>query len=449
MTHCTFPDWIQNAGSNLARSITGGTMGFIRRSAFGVASAAYLCATIAAGAQTTITVLSHKVHENVARGLTAGTTGGDVAGEWAAANGVKFNWVTGNIDPIHDRLGRELSLGESSVDVAFVINKFHTPRIAALLEPLDGRMAAAPIEILPSIPAPLKKALMHDGKLTAIPFRHATTGLHWNKALFAERGVTKAPATLDELLETARKMSYTRADGTRVSGLVMNSGDEHVAVLTLLSAFGARLFDDNGKVVANSPEMIKGLTTMAALYKEGVLPKNYATMTIDDVITAVQTGQAAMAIDPFARYAVYNNPASSKFPGQIDVVVVPSAVNPEGTAITEIWSMAIPRNAKNKEQAYALIRALATKDATVRIALNGNGPVDPTAYSDLRLQQKLPYTKAEAKALEIAQVIPSSFRRSVEAAAIFREESQAAVLGMKSPKDAAAAMQTRIEKLID
>ncbi len=422
-------------------------MKFSRRS---LAAAVALCvgAALPASAQTTVTVLSHKVHENVARGLVAGTVGGDIAGEWAASSNAALNWVTGNIDPIHDRLGRELSLGESSVDLAFVINKFHTPRIAALLEPLDERIAAEPIEILDSIPEPLKKALTHEGKLTAIPFRHATTGLHWNRALFREQGLERAPQTLDELLEYARKMSYTRPDGTRVAGLIMNSGDEHVAVLTLLSAFGARLFDDDGNVAAGSPEMVKGLTTMAELYKDGVLAQNYATMTIDDVITSVQNGQAAMAIDPFARYAVYNNPESSKFPGEIDVVVTPSGVDPEGTAITEIWSMAIPRNAKNKDLAYSLMRALAGKEATIRIALNGNGPVDPTAYSDARLQEKLPYTQAESAALKIAQVIPSSFDRSVEVAAVFREESQAAVLGLKSPEDAASSMQARIERLV-
>ena len=417
--------------------------------AAGVALALGAVAVFPASAQTTVSVLSHKVHENVARGLVAGTTGGDVAGDWAKDNDVNLNWVTGNIDPIHDRLGRELSLAESSVDLAFVINKFHTPRIAALLEPLDERIKAEPIEILDSIPEALKKAVTYDGKLTAIPFRHATTGLHWNKALFEEQGLERAPETLDELLEYARKMTYTRADGTRVTGLVMNSGDEHVAVLTLLSAFGAHLFDENGKVVANSPEMVRGLSTMAELYEEGVLAQNYATMTIDDVITAVQNGQAAMAIDPFARYAVYNNPESSKFPGQIDVVVTPSAVNPEGTAITEIWSMAIPANAKNKDLAYSLMRALSQKEATIRIALNANGPVDPTAYSDTRLQEKLPYTKVEAEALKIAEVIPSTFDRSVEAAAIFREESQAAVLGLKSAEDAASAMQSRIERLVN
>ncbi|MGO4843410.1 transcriptional antiterminator, partial [Rhizobiaceae sp. 2RAB30] len=75
----------------------------------GVALGTGLGLSVAWGETKTLAVLSHKVHENVARGLVKGTTGGDVAGEWAQASSVELNWVTGNIDPIHDRLGRELS----------------------------------------------------------------------------------------------------------------------------------------------------------------------------------------------------------------------------------------------------------------------------------------------------------------------------------------------------
>ena len=82
---------------------------------------------VACAQEVTLTIISHKVHENVARGLVPGTTGGDIAGEWAKRKGVKLNWITANIEPMHDRLFRELSLRETSIDVAFVINKFSTP----------------------------------------------------------------------------------------------------------------------------------------------------------------------------------------------------------------------------------------------------------------------------------------------------------------------------------
>jgi multiple sugar transport system substrate-binding protein len=196
--------------------------------------------------------------------------------------------------------------------------------------------------------------------------------------------------------------------------------------------------------------MIKGLTVMAQLYKEGVLPTNYASLTIDEVIGAMQSGRAAMAIDPFARYTVYNNPQASKYPGAIKVVMLPAAkgLGRDGTALTEIWSAAIPKNAKHKDLAWDLIRELSTPENTVRIALNGNGPVRPAAYSDARLKAQLPYTAEEAKGIQAALVIPSSFDASLQALAIFREESLAAVIGVKTPQDAAAAMQRRIEPLV-
>jgi multiple sugar transport system substrate-binding protein len=402
----------------------------------------------AAAQEVTFTVLSHKVHENVARGLVPGTTGGDIAGEWARRKGVKLNWVTANIEPMHDRLFRELSLRETSIDVAFVINKFTVPKVSRLLEPLDPWQAKSPIEGFDGIPANLLAGVRANNVLTGIPFRHATTGLHWNTEIFKERGLDRPPRNADEVIEFARKLSFTRADGTRVSGLVANSGDEHLAVLSILNMFGAELIDKNMKVRADSPEMVKGLTRLAELYKEGVLPKNYASITIDEVISAVQQGRAAMAVDPFARYTVYNNPKSARHPGAMQVIAIPADPARKFTAMTEIWSMVIPKNAKHKDLAWDFVRELSSRTNTTLIALNGNGPVRPAAYADDRLKKQLPYTVEEAKALEVALIVPSGFDASLEALAVFREESQAAVIGLKSPQEAASAMQRRIEPLV-
>ena len=421
-----------------------------RLALLGSAAALALAAGLARAQEVTLTILSHKVHETVSRGLTPGTVGGDIAGEWAKKKGVKLNWITGNIEPIHDRLFRELSLRETSIDLAFVINKFETPKISTLLEPLDEWQKKAPIEDFAGIPANLLVATRYKGVLTAVPFRHATPGLFWNKELFKERGLDRPPRSADELVAFARKMTYTRADGTRVNGLIANSGDEHLAVLTILNMYGAELIDKDQKVKANSPQMIKGLKVLADLYKEGVLPTNYATISIDDVIGAMQQGRAAMGVDPFARYTVYNNPKASKYPGQIEVVALPAdaGLGRTDTSMTEIWSMAIPKNSKQKELAWDLIRELSSKENTVRIALNGNGPVRPAAYDDERLKKQLAYTVEESKAIQHALVVPSGFNASLEALTIFKEESQAAVLGRKTAEQAAASMQSRIEPLV-
>ena len=110
--------------------------------------------------------------------------------------------------------------------------------------------------------------------------------------------------------------------------------------------------------------------------------------------------------------------------------------------------MAIPKNSKQKELAWDLIRELSSKENTVRIALNGNGPVRPAAYDDERLKKQLAYTVEESKAIKHALVVPSGFNASLEALTIFKEESQAAVIGRKTAEQAAAAMQSRIEPLV-
>jgi len=400
--------------------------------------------------ETTLTVLSHKVHEISARGLAAGTTGGDIAGEWAARNNVKLVWITADIDPMHDRLLRELALRSTSIDLAFVINKYATPRMSRLLEPLNDWERRALIEDFAGIPANLIASLTYNKSLFAIPFRHATTGLHYNEALLKERGFTGPPRTPDEVVDYARKMTFTRPDGTKVNGLTVPAGAGPFAVLSLLNMFGAELMDQNLNVKVNSPQMIRALGMLHTLYKEGVLPSNYATLSIDEVITSVQTGQAAIAFDPFARYTIYNDPKKSKYPGQIKVIPIPAdpASGRKVVAMTEIWAAAIPKNSAHKELAWSLIRELSSPANTIRAALNGNGPVRPAAYDDARLKERLPYTQEEAVAIAQATTIPSSYDASAQVNTIFMEESQAAVLGLKTPEAAAASMEKRIVPLV-
>ena len=90
-----------------------------------------------------INVFAHRVLQNVSNG----TKGGDVTQSFAKTSGATVNWVTFETGPLHDRLFREASLGESTVDVAFILNTYATPRAASLFEALDPYMAKDPIPI--------------------------------------------------------------------------------------------------------------------------------------------------------------------------------------------------------------------------------------------------------------------------------------------------------------
>src|SRR5690606_28786792 len=117
-------------------------------------------------------------------------------------------------------------------------------------------------------------------------------------------------------------------------------------------------------------------------------------------------------------------------------------------AMTEIWAMGIPDNGQNKDLAWDFIRHMSSPEAARRAALNGNGPVRPSAYDDPGVQKGLPYWQAEASAISNAIMLPSSYDQAAQVGDLFLEEFQAAVLGFKPPEEAAAAMQQRIEGAI-
>jgi multiple sugar transport system substrate-binding protein len=125
----------------------------------------------------TLTILSHSVHNTVA----TGEQGGDITEAWRNETGIDLEWVTLETGPLHERLFRELSLPETSIDIAFLLNTRAVQSVTALLEPLESYMQENPIEDFEEDVFPgLVEAMTFDGKLYGIPFRHASSCFHYN-----------------------------------------------------------------------------------------------------------------------------------------------------------------------------------------------------------------------------------------------------------------------------
>ena len=392
-----------------------------------------------------LNVFAHRVHKIVA----TGEQGGDITAEWTRQTGVGVNWVTFEIAPLGERLFREASLSETSVDVGFVLNTQATERMARLFEPLGG---------LPPIddPADVFPGLMHGlavgGAQYGIPFRHASSGLHYNTTLFAERGIAGPPTTIEDMIAAAKRCSYVRTDGTRVSGLVMG-GLGYADIIAFVRAWDADYITADMHVVADQPPMIEAVSSLRDLYAAGALPRNITAINGEDVNPWMQTGRAAMIIGAMGRNAIYNDPAKSKFPGQIKTIPIPVARALQGKydvapTKVEFWGMAMPRTSQRKELAWSLIRAMSTKDSAIRAALNGNGPVRESAYDDQRLRQALPYADDERRVLKVSRVAIPAFDNAAQAGDLLQEEVQAAVLGMKTPQQAMTDLTARTRRLI-
>ena len=406
--------------------------------------------TIAAGGtahSASINVLAHKVHQSVSTGSTAGTTGGDVTAEWQQKNG-SINWITADVTPLHERLLREMSLGSGNIAMSFFLNRFASPNVFSLLEPLDGYESANPIEDFDGLSKGMRDGMTYKGHLYGIPFRHATNALIYNEKMLKDAGFDGPPKTFAELVDMAKKLHHKDANGQEVYGLANHSGNSPTFILNLMLASGKPLLETDYTLNANTPEFINALNTLKNLYENGGLINNYISSNLDGIIADLQNGRAVMTVNPFGREKVLNDPKLSRFPGDFKVTSVPLGADGTTPAQTEVWYMVIPKNSPEKDLAWSLIRTLSSPDATVREALNGNGAVRPAAYNDPRIIEAIPSAAEQARSVESAHLAFPGFDDAVRAQAILSEEADAYLLGKQTAEEAAAHIQDRIEPLL-
>ncbi|MCZ8310433.1 MAG: ABC transporter substrate-binding protein [Magnetospirillum sp.] len=396
----------------------------------------------------TLNAFGHRVHQTVA---TTGP-GGDATAAWRAQSGYDISWVTlGDVNAIQERLLREASLGETTLDLTYLLNGRAVPRNLRLFEPLDAFQREAPIEDFDDISAGLVAPMRVEGALHAIPMRHATNGLVWNEAILEERGIKAPPATFEEFVDVAKRLTYTRADGTQVVGLAFTAVFAS-NFLSIARAFDGDFMTGDMRVVADQPSMVKPLEALADLFKAGALPRNFAAVNNEEITTWMQQGRAAMTINPYARLVSYNDPAQSRYPGKIKGGAMPMTAALVGrtpyASTTEYWAFAIPRNSKNKRAAWDLARALSARAGTLAMVRNGNGPVRVSTYSESSFAAALPHAAAEALALKTARIHLPAFDNQARAHDVFVEECQAAVLGMKPAERAMADATRRVRAML-
>jgi len=395
----------------------------------------------------TINALSHLVHQNV---LTKGSAG-DVIAPWREAQKARIAWTTLDSNPLQDRLFREASLSSTDFNVGYVIDNRMTADVAKLFEPLDAMQKADPIEAFDDIAPGLVKAMTVNNKLVGIPVRHATQALFYNEALLKEAGIAAPPRTLEELVEQAKKLSFTSAAGTPVTGMILAS-DLAVFPVMFARAFGGDFITLDFKLMPNREAMERGLAVLADLLAAKALPRSYATTRNDDMVTWMQQGRAAFCVLPFARYGQLNNAEQSQFAGKIKAVAFPGSATVSGgpgmSAVVESWAMAIPANAKDKELAWSFIKAVSSKAVTLGMAKNGNGPIRISTYADAGFAASQPLAAIESEVLAKARPAFPAFPEAVRAQAVFLEEVQLAVLGRKTPADAVKAIAERVRPLL-
>lgn len=350
----------------------------------------------------------------------------------------------------------DLSAGTGAYDLIMLDDpwfpKFSTQGFLTDLKPLyEKRGLAGPdADFVPASIA-LCRHPYQTGALYALPYVGNSQLFFYRKDLFEKHNL-KAPATWDDVLAAARIINEREAAGApgggRVYGYVMRAAQGNAAVadfMPIFWAFGAEMFDAEGRAQVNSAEGINALKFMLELGKYA--PPGYASFNADEVSAHLLQGTAAMSINWPAWISSFNDATKSKVIGKMEFTNLPGE-KAAGRAEIGNWLISIPRDSKNAEAAFDFLLWATSAEQMKRSALRGNPPTRRSVFTDSELLTKFPAYPAQLRSLENSRPRPRTplWNEIENSFGIFLSKANS---GQLSPEDAMNQANAEITRIIE
>lgn len=247
-------------------------------------------------------------------------------------------------DSYQEKIAASVAAGQGPDIVNLFYGWVPTYVKSGVLQPLPAGSFSP--EMIEAEFAPMVTINKFDGVYYTIPIAVRSLGLFYNKDILQENGYDAPPATLDELVEMAVKMTRRNAAGDlEVEGLTFQpDGQLHGFFRpVLLNLFGQKpMSDDHKTVLWNASEAgyqaFEWMTDLATKHKVGEV--NF--MTND--ATAFRNGVAAMSIDGSYRLSALDSD------GKLDYGVAPIPSN-EGrqSSFGTFWTNGILKGTQGKK----------------------------------------------------------------------------------------------------
>ncbi len=274
------------------------------------------------------------------------------------------------------------------------------------------------------------KAFTTEGKLYAVPANIATLQLYYNKTLFAAAGISKPPATVDNMRADAQKL---KADGVYGLSVADHETIQMWPVLQWLD--GGNIVGANGCAVLDSPADIKSLTQWAALVQDKAAPVGLTGAESDALFSA---GKAAMQLNGPWAAAGY-----TKAGIDFGVAPVPAGVDGKVTLASTV-PFAVSAKSKHPAEAQQFLAWWTGKDAQRSFALaSGFPPVRTDMGSDKELA-------ANAVVAGFAAALPDArlYLPGVKGAPQVDSEAYIPLIGaITRGKDVAAEVKTASDRI--
>jgi len=290
--------------------------------------------------------------------------------EFEKQTGIKVQFDILPQEELHSKTELALASNSDQYDIIMMDMMFTTQYAQAdWLHPLDDLIVANEAGLQPDdFMEGFLSAFQTGGKTYGLPFYGESTMLMYNKEMFAEAGISEPPKTMEELIETAKKLTKDGQYGIALRG-ARGEGMNIYIWAGFFNAYGGKWLDENGKPQINSEEAIQATQVYVDLIRN-YGPPGGANFTWDQVQLAMQQGTVAMAIDATNFAARLENPELSTVVGKVGYAPVPSG--PYGSSPSVFTAgLVIPKGSKHKEAAFEFIAWATGKESQLRTALEG------------------------------------------------------------------------------
>lgn len=285
------------------------------------------------------------------------------------------------------------------------------------------------------------KAVTYADQIWGYPTEINTYLLVYNKKMFQEAGISKPPATFQELKDAACKLKQVGEAGTvtRAGMAVMpgwDSGVVHPFLSLLWSGGGQYVADDYSKSLFNSPAGLKTLTLYTDMVKEQCVDPSIGSF--NDFVT----GKAAMII--MANW--FRSTLQGSFVDgyeNVGVVPIPTDGGAKSTALQYNWLWGVDNGSKNRDEAWKFVVWLNTPSAEGQASPMGDyltsalGAIPSRVSDQVALADRLSDEFMKAYVASTSTAMPEPvYAGGQEVKTALQVEIEAAWYGKKTPEEA-------------
>jgi multiple sugar transport system substrate-binding protein len=371
---------------------------------------------------------------------------------WEKAMGVKVDLIEFPYPTLYEKLVTAFQANAATFDLLIADDPW-MPKFGSegWLVPLDTTFGyARDADIFPVVydlgSWPPPRGPIPPGEQAKTRRLYAITLVGNVEFLMYRKDLVAAPKTWADVVTNAKKVH----DATKpMYGFVIRGakGNPVISEFTpVLLSYGARIFDDNWKVVLNSKEAVQALTFFAKELKQYAPPgvENYDAA---ERAREVATGRAAQGfIWPAEITDIVENPSVSKVVGKMGYTLAPAGPGGKRAPLMGNWLLGIPKGSKNQRWAYEFITWATSAKVQPAYATGGGIPFRKSVLMSADMNKKFPFFRAMADSL----LAPAEWRPRTQewfaVEAILGTHVNAALAGLETPEQAIQRAASEIEK---